>query len=301
MKVDFQIVHTVSSDIKEYLLEALKETFENSTVITEEVEERPDNLEDWSTFNWIEIKYNYKTNKKSPLPMYEPLQPTYSPLENIDRDYMFIAGFSLNIEEHLRDVIKEFGDSLSDDENIEAVFKYFDEPMLRKHKDLGDEIFELEMRLREILSFIFIDTYKEDHYNLLREIDVKIQPLDKKSRPTEEYFKKYLENEFFFLLFKDYIHIGDVKKIGPGDLIDMIANSNDYEELKQNIQNRGIVKEEYQDLIASIKENIEPIEILRNCIAHNRAYSDNNITNYEWAKEGLKEAIDSFWRKMESE
>ena len=41
--------------------------------------------------------------------------------------------------------------------------------------------------------------------------------------------------EFFFLLFSDYIRIDHLKKIDQSDLIDIIVNSNDYDELKQNI------------------------------------------------------------------
>jgi len=301
MRVDFQIVHNIDSDIKAHLLGILKQTLDESTTIDYTVEKKPNNIEDWSIFNWIEIKYKYKTKKKRFIPRHESLQPTYSSQENLDQNYMFIVGFSLNIEEHIGDIIKEFEDYLNDDENIEVVFKYFDEPMLRKHKNIGEEIFVLEMKLRELLSFIFIDTYKEDYYNLLKEIDIKTQPINRNNRPNEEYFKKHFENEFFFLLFSDYIRIDHLKKIDQSDLIDIIVNSNDYDELKQNIQNRGIIKEKYQDLIASIKQNLEPIENMRNCIAHNRSFTDTILENYQQAKVNLDKVIKEFWEELENE
>ena len=80
---------------------------------------------------------------------------------------------------------------------------------------------------------------------------------------------------------------------------------NDYDELRRNIQYRGIIKEKYQDFLAKIKQNLEPIENLRNCIAHNRSIpkSDNYkaITDYDRAKELLDESIESFWEIMQDE
>ena len=61
MRVYFQIVHSISGDLKENLLDLLKQTLDNLTITSDfSVEEKPDNLEDWYIFNWIEIKYNHK-------------------------------------------------------------------------------------------------------------------------------------------------------------------------------------------------------------------------------------------------
>jgi hypothetical protein len=278
MRVDFQIIHTISSNIKEYLLDLLKETFDESTTIYEEIEEKPDNLENWSIFNWIEIKYNC----------------------NISED-KFIAGFTLEIDENLRGIIQAFGDNLNDDDNIEVLFKYFDEGMLKDHKDYVEEIFELEMKLREIFSFVFIDTYKEDYYSLLKEVDVNVQPLNGKHKPNEEYLRKHFENEFFFLLFSDYIRLDNLRKINHNDLMEMIKSSNSYDELRQNIQNRGITKERYKELIASIRQNLEPVENMRNCIAHNRSFTDTILENYQQAKEKLDTIISEFWEDLRNE
>ena len=278
MKVDFQIVHSIDKDLKEYLLDLLKQTLDESTTIDFSIEEKPDNLEDWSIFNWIEMKYNHSTGENK-----------------------FIAGFSLEIDDTFKEIIKEFGDSLNDDENIGVVFKYFDEPMLREHKNYAEEIFEIEMKLREIISFIFIDTYKGEYYNLLKEINVKTQPLNGNNKPDENYFKSHFENEFFFLLFSDYIRLNELKKIDQNELMEMIINSNDYDELKHSIQNRGIIKEEYNDLIASIKQNLKSIEDMRNCIAHNRSFTDSILENYQQAKANLNNIINRFWEELENE
>lgn len=280
MRVDFQIVHSIDGNLREYLLDLLKQTFDNSTTIDFSIEEKPDNLEDWSIFNWIEIKYNHSTDA--------------------DRN-KFIAGFSLDIDENNKQIIREYGNFLSDDENIDVVFKYFDEPMLEDHKNYAEEIYKIEMKLRETISYIFIDTYKDRYYDLLKEINVKTQPFNGNNKPDEDYFKSHLENEFFFLLFSDYVRINDLKKIDQNDLMEMIKISNGFDELKQSIQNRGIIKEKYKELIASIKENLKPIEDMRNCIAHNRSFTDITLENYQLAKEKLDSVINQFWEELENE
>jgi len=281
MKVDFQIIHSFTDDesLKEKLLLLLKKTFDESTTTSTEIGEQPENIEDWSIFYWIETEYNH--------------------LSNADK---YIAGFILDLEEKdLNEIIQEFGKKLQEDENIDLVLKYGDEGMQVEYQKYAKEIFDLEMRLREVISFIFLDTYKEDWHNLLREIDVKIQPLNKNNKPNGEYYNSHFENEFFFLLFSDYIKLNDLKELKQPDLIEMIINSNEYADLKQKIQNRGIIKNKYQDFLAGIKQNLEPIENLRNGIAHNRSFTDTIIENYAGAKKNLEGTIDKFWDGIQNE
>ena len=177
--------------------------------------------------------------------------------------------------------------------------------MQEKHQEYAKEIFNLEMRLREILSFIFLDTYKGDYYNLAKETDVKIQPLNKGNKPNEEYYDSHFENEFFFLLFSNYIRLSNLKEIEYSDFIEAFLDADSWGGLQQKIQNRGIIKKEYQDFLAGIKQNLDPIENIRNCIAHNRSIpkSDNykTITDYNKAKKELDESIDTFWDGLQNE
>jgi len=274
MKVNFQIIHSFGDNVnlKENLLSFLKDTFDESTTLTIEIEEKQDNIEEWSIFDWVEIKYNYFSENNK-----------------------YIAGFNIEIPESNIAIISEFGQKLQDDDNVYLVLKYNDEAMQSEHQIYSKEIFDLEMKLREIISFIFLDTYKKDFYNLVKDIDLKIQPLNGNNRSDEEYFKKHFENEFFFLLFSDYIRINNLKELKRSNLIEMIVNSNKFDDLKQKIQNRGIVKEKYQDFLAGIKENLDPIENLRNCIAHNRSFTDKIINNYVKVKKILEDKIDDFW------
>ena len=280
MKVNFLIIHSFGNKInlKENLLSFLKETFDESTTSTIEIEEKPNNIEEWSIFDLVEIKYNYFSENNK-----------------------HIAGFNIEIPEGNIAIVSEFSQKLQDDDNIYLVLKYNDEVMQSEHQIYSKEIFDLEMKLREVISFIFLDTYKNDFYNLLKDIELRIQPLNGNNRSDEEYFKKHFENEFFFLLFSDYVRINNLKELKKSDLIEMIVNSNKFDDLKQKIQNRGIVKEKYQDFLAGIKENLAPIENLRNCIAHNRSFTDKIINNYVKVKKILEDKIDDFWDEVKNE
>ena len=279
MKVDFQIIHSFTDDesLKEKLLLLLKKIFDGSTTTSTEIEEQPENIEEWSIFYWIETKYNHQSDGDK-----------------------YIAGFILDLEEDLNEIIPEFGKKLQEDENIDLVLKYGDEGMQVEYQRYAKEIFDFEMRLREVISFIFLDSYEGDYHNLLREVDVKIQPLNK-YKPNEEYYNSHFENEFFFLLFSDYIKLDDLKELKQPDVMELIINSNEYDDLKQKIQNRGIIKKEYQDFLAGIKQNLEAIENLRNCIAHNRSLTNSLIENYPEAKENLEVTIDEFWDRIQDE
>ena len=282
MKVDFQIIHSFTDDgsLKEKLLLLLKDTFDESTTIQILIEKQPENIEDWSIFNWIEIKYNYLSNSNK-----------------------YIAGFIfiLDLEEYLNEIINEFGKKLQEDENIDLVLKYDDEVMQVKHQQYAKEIFDLEMKLREAISFIFLDTYKVNYHNLLNEVDIKIQSLNKNNKPNSEYYTSHFENEFFFLLFRDYKKLNDLKKLKYHDLMEMIMNSNEYDDLKQKIQRRGIIKKEYQDFLAGIKQNLDNIEDVRNCIAHNRSFTGSMIEDYNEIKRNLEVKMDEFWAGIQDE
>jgi hypothetical protein len=282
MKVDFQIIHSFKSrELKERLLFLLKETIDESTTIQINIEERPKEIKDWSIFSWIEIKYNYPSSNK------------------------YIAGFSLNTEGDFEDLADNYGQKLQSNSDIDLVIKYNDEVMAIKYQEYAKEIFDLEMELRDVISFIFLDTYKEDCYNLLKDVNVTTRPLSKNVEPDENHYKSHFENEFFFLNFSGYRKLNELKDLKDPDLIGIILDSNDYEDLEKRILERGIRKERYKDFLAEIKQDLKPIEDLRNCIAHNRSIERNDnykmIVDYENARDRLKQSIYDFWVNIKND
>lgn len=98
--------------------------------------------------------------------------------------------------------------------------------------------------------------------------------------------------------FSGYIKLNELRHLKDSDLIEMISDSKNYKDLKQKIQNKGISKEKYKDFLTEIKQDLDPIEKVRNCIAHNRSIPSDYCDNYEKAKEKLEDSIHSFWDKI---
>ncbi|MBA7588356.1 hypothetical protein ES708_30411 [subsurface metagenome] len=78
---------------------------------------------------------------------------------------------------------------------------------------------------------------------------------------------------------------------------DMVATaeiSKNFKEFKSRIVSRGIIKEEYIDFIKSIQADMEILEKVRNCFAHNRAPAGEDLENFNRVKEELLRKIDDF-------
>lgn len=195
-------------------------------------------------------------------------------------------------------ILKTFKGNL-DEIEAEAVFKFCDDNLYKKLSLFYEKIFEIEMRLREVFTFIFVDTYKADYYNLLKEIKMGdestfISEEDKKNLPEK------LENEFFHMSFSMYKKMGHTKEVISieEDLIPIIDVSTDLDEFKTKIENRGIVKARYNEFFAEINEHLKNLEDLRNCVAHNRTPTDDEIYNYTISSKKLEISIKTFWEEL---
>ena len=175
--------------------------------------------------------------------------------------YRFSVEFDTE-EERMGALIDDFSESIAGrtDDGIEHLLKLNDPQLRRTLRDYAEEIFEIEMKLREALSLIFVDTYGEDFYDLLKETNV---------RPSKEcdtdLMQQYHQNQFFFLVFSQYKRINDPNPITEG---------------------------RYADFLDSLEAQVEPIEELRNCVAHNRSIPVEIINDYDEAKNRLLAEID---------
>lgn len=138
-----------------------------------------------------------------------------------------------------------------------------------------------------------------------------------KKEEKRNVFEENFENEFFFLTFGQYreLHLPDV--ISAPILNRLIGEHKFDTYLKERILNMGIFRngEKYNRFLKSIQQDLQSIEKLRNCIAHNRALADiiienhqtaendtnTIIDNYQTAKKNLEEKIDEFWEGVQDE
>jgi len=224
-------------------------------------------------------------------------------------DNKFTVGFNLGFDEesiwNIGQIIDSICEKLNYNDKIAVAFKFNDSTQFTLLSGLYDELYHIEMKLREAISFIFIDTYQDNFYDFLRDIDLTPQferkpNLRKDEEERKVYLKKRLENEFFHILFPQYCKLTQLKPLKHSDLLFIAEISNNFDEFKSNLVNRGVRKEDYLDFLNSIKEDMESLDAVRNCVAHNRTPIDEELDNYEKSKEELNQKIDDFLISLSS-
>lgn len=198
-----------------------------------------------------------------------------------------------NVLQYLEDIIKRFGELIRENESVKHLLKFYDDVLLEQNLAQMREVFDLEMKLRQILSMIYLSAFDDENfYNLLR--NEKAQP--RKSLPKdEENMKEIYENEFYHLTFGQYPLLNDKKKTSEvKDLIELLLESNNIEELKDKLTNNSIYIETDADMISSLRETSPKIEEFRNCVAHNRKITDDLLRNYIEAKGLLIERLTTY-------
>jgi len=263
MKVNFQIVHN-AQNIEVVIRNALKMAYDHLYI-----EKSDDELS-----SLYATKYDLQSkNSKS------------------------IAGFEVEVEEVLPQnydsFLECFKGKIEDDDNCYVLLKFHDETRFETYLNYYRQIAELEMQLREILSYIFYYEYSEVFYNLLEEYEVSFP----RNAPKEVEFQSRLENQFFYLTFSNYITLDKPKEISKVRDINAILESSDsYEEFKDRICKRGIKNEKHLEFLAAMKQNLQTIESVRNSVAHNRTISSTKLGHYDTAKQHLLEAFQEFWK-----
>jgi hypothetical protein len=207
-----------------------------------------------------------------------------------------ICGFTLELPDEIaskQSVIDDFIGALQA-EPIEHVLK-FEDPLLQE--DLAKrakELFSLEMKLRRVISAIYLRAYEDEPHNLLR--DETVEPIHK---PEEAQMEAAAENEFFFLTFGQYVSLNrrpEVRQIP--NLISLIRTKTTYEALLQELERKPVEDEDDSEFLASLKERMNAIEVMRNCVAHNRRPSDKATENYENAFPQVDKALDQFLTRL---
>src|SRR3989442_369228 len=95
------------------------------------------------------------------------------------------------------------------------------------------EIYELEMRIREALTFIFLDEYWDEPYTFLNYTSISTTPKD---NPSVEHLQTHCENQLFHVLFNDYANLNNPNQTKLEHLLSNIRSSPSFEELKQAIE-----------------------------------------------------------------
>lgn len=157
------------------------------------------------------------------------------------------------------------------------------------------EINELENSLRAVLSFIFVVGTGElrDFLN-----SSKVSVL---GDYKEDAALKYQQTQLHYLSFADYKNIGDSRSPKIEHLIGGLKDSQSFDEFRDSVFPELLQEQAHKDFITSLIQIMDPIEKVRNAIAHNRLPSVTHIDNYVKSRDLLRKAIEDFWKTNEFE
>ena len=214
------------------------------------------------------------------------------------RDEFMQIGFAIKLPEELshdESVIDNFASTIRDKEPKSHVVK-FEDPLLRARlAKWAAEIFALEMKLRRVLSVIYLNAYQgEEPYSLLR--DDNVSPI---GDPNQEQMEKVTENQFFHLSFSNYISLNQRRRSQLQDILKVIESAKQYDDFRAKICRIPVEDEMDADQITNLKELMEPIENMRNCVAHNRRPTDKTIANYLSSLSKLDERLNMYLANWE--
>jgi len=214
---------------------------------------------------------------------------------------IIILCFSVDLSEgtqSLDTIIQDFAALLSETAPIFHAVK-FEDPLL--HSELlryAEEIFVLEMKLRRVLTFIYLNANGATNpYDLLS--DETVQPVNKE-KPHEAQMKAAVENQFFYLTFGQYVALNnrpEFKQVSA--LLEVVRDSLTYDDFRSEINRLPIEYEDDAVFVAGLKEKMDAIEAMRNCVAHNRTPSRKVTDNYKNACPLLDQLLDEFLDRWE--
>lgn len=210
-----------------------------------------------------------------------------------------IIGFSVELPEDIEPaetIIEDFIENLCDSGHGFHIVK-FEDPLLKtKLAERAKEIFDLEMKLRRVLSIIYLHAYQsEEPYNLLRDETTKTRTRDLEDQQMES----ATENQFFHVTFRDYIRLNQRRKFSLDDILEFIRDFDQYDVFRDEILRKPIENTEDSDLLNNLKAIMDPIEQMRNCVAHYRRPSQQITENYGRAQAQLQERLDQYLEQWE--
>ena len=208
-------------------------------------------------------------------------------------DGFTLIGFTIELPEtlsHGESIIDDFTIAIRDKAPESHVVK-FEDPLLQAElAKWAAEIFALEMKLRRVLSIIYLNTYQgHEPFSLLR--DETAKPMGK---PRQEQMETATENQFFHLNFSEYSNLNRRPELKLTDILEAIRNAEQYDAFRAEIRRTPVEDEVDADLIADIKELIDPIENMRNCVAHNRRPTKRITESYPNALQTLDKRLDQY-------
>ncbi|RFM29588.1 hypothetical protein [Deminuibacter soli] len=268
MKVSFQILHNYQDNPLKIIGNALHLTMQDDLLMQIDLR---------SAMDFISLTLN------------KPLQTgvNFTSFEiDVDTDQYDFSKYD--------DFLEGLKNRLKATDGFHKLLKYVDEIRADQYVKYYLELAEMEMKMREVFSYIFYNKYSVTGNDLFEEFDAKTAGVEE---PKPDELDKRLENKFFYLTFSGYLKFEKPKDVLIKELIPLIQTKEQYEELRAHLNSRGITVEHHVDFLQAVRATLDPIESVRNCIAHNRQIPNRTDANYTRARTELLRFIQEFWAR----
>jgi len=213
-----------------------------------------------------------------------------------------LLSFTVDLPEEtasIRIVIDEFADTLLA-APVEHIVK-FEDPLLHKELALrSEELFVLELKLRRVLSVIYLHAFETEPYSLLRE--EKVTPQPENNPPKSADMQEMWENEFFHLTFRQYGALNqrpEVTKVPA--LKTLMERMGTYAALCAELERKPVLHSDDAGFLVGLRDLTHAIEAMRNCVAHYRRPSQKITARYSSELTQLHEALDLFLERNRGE
>lgn len=194
------------------------------------------------------------------------------------------------------ELAKVAGDEKS---GVRHTLKFQDVVARAEQTKFAEEIYEIEMALREVLSFIFLHAYTDEPHTFLKRTALKTTPKDE--APSPEALQQRHENQLFHILFNEYALLNLPAETKLTNLLELIREKNSFDALRQALDHLPIKCDDHAGFIAGLQRMLDPVERVRNCVAHHRTIPKATLENYPQARVDLRSAIQEFWEKVKQE
>lgn len=238
---------------------------------------------------------------------------------NYEDTKRFLLTFSVDFSiadslglDYTQKLILAFGNSFRDEtETVEGVFRFQDAFMLDEIIEFHKEIYDIEMKIREVLNYILAYNFPyKDLFNCIEEfegVDFGNDRMKKDPEHRQKIFNEFLEGEIFHIIFTKYGFFKNPKTPKAERIYDFIKSSNSFDELRELMQERGItenINPYHKTFINELAANLQQIEDVRNEVMHNREIKESSTytrlaqkTGYTSAKIKFDELINKFWEQ----
>lgn len=282
-------------DAREFLFENYKDAL---TILEEDTSNILEEMEKW------DLRYADKVWKYTEDWKYEFMDTYWEIIEKTElEDWKFyiIADIHLDILNQygidvfsIENFTKNLIDSINKSKDVDFLRIFRDDWQLIHYKTIYEQIYKLEMRLREIISEIFLKKYYPEIDNFLKDLKIGDQKFYKRFWKNENWWdikiqnlREKNENLFFYLLFSDYEQLLELKNLDNYELTRILESAKTFKQRKDKIFDRWITDEADKFFLESIKDDLEKIEIVRNAIMHCRNLTEEELRNYSISRKNL--------------